>query len=87
MSQSRQIITYLFVAAMVVAPFLALFYDLNAGLAVMAAALIATTIVTIDASRVAEPRLRRRLRLLAWVNGAMGLFAAGLLAGRLLGAF
>lgn len=79
--------TYLFVAAMVVAPFLALIYDLSAGLAVMTAALIATTIVTIDASRVAEPVIRRRLLLLAWTNGAMSLAAAGLLAARLLGAF
>lgn len=85
MSQGRQVITYLFVAAMVLAPFLALLYDLNAGLAVMAAALIATTVVTIDAARVAEPLLRRRLLILAWVNGGLGLIAAGLLAGRLLG--
>jgi hypothetical protein len=79
--------TYLLVAAMVVAPFLALLYDLNAGLGVMAAALIATAIVTLDASRVAEPPLRRRLLLLAWVNGGLGLLGAGLLAGRLLGTF
>lgn len=72
---------------MIAAPFLALIYDLSAGLAVLAVALIATAVVTIDASRVAEPPLRRRLLVLAGVNGGMGLIAAGLLAARLLGAF
>lgn len=85
--QGRQVITYLFVAAMIAAPFLALIYDLSAGLAVLAVALIATAVVTIDASRVAEPPLRHRLLVLAGVNGGMGLIAAGLLAARLLGAF
>jgi hypothetical protein len=83
-SQSRTIITYAFAAAMVAAPFLALIYDLTTGLAVMTAALAATAYVSLDASRVAEPPLRQRLRVLAAVNAVLGLIALGLLAARLL---
>jgi hypothetical protein len=82
-SQSRRIITYLFVAAMVVAPFLALLYDLNAGLAVLTAALAATAYLTFDVAWEAEAELRRRLLVLGAVNAVFGLIALGLLIVRL----
>ncbi len=43
--------------------------------------------VAYDASQAAAPEMARRLRLLARVNGAMGLIAAGLLLARLGGLF
>ncbi len=86
-SQSRQFVTYLFAAAMVAAPFIALLYDINAGLAVLTLALLATAYAAYDASPAAAPEMARRLRLLAGVNGAMGLIAAGLLLARLGGLF
>jgi hypothetical protein len=56
---------------MVAAPFLALLFDLAAGLAVMAIALGATAWLALDAARTAEPTTSRRLRILAGVNGAL----------------
>jgi VIT1/CCC1 family predicted Fe2+/Mn2+ transporter len=82
-SQGRRIFTFVFAAAMVAAPFLALLYDLTAGLAVLTVALAATAYLAIDAAREAEPILRRRLRILGGVNAALGLIALGLLAARL----
>ena len=83
MSQTRRIVTYIFAAAMVVAPFVALLYDINAGLGVLTLALLATAYAAYDASQAAEPDLAKRLRLLAGVNGVLGLVAAGLLLARL----
>jgi hypothetical protein len=79
--------TYAFAAAMVLAPFIALLYDINAGLAVLTLALLATAYAAFDASPAAEPEMARRLRLLAGVNGVLGLLAAGMLLARLGGAF
>lgn len=87
MSQSGRIVAYLFAAAMVAAPFIALIYSVNAGLAVMCLALLATAYAAHDASRAAAPELARRLTLLAGVNGLLGLIAAGLLIARLSGVF
>ncbi len=87
MSQGRRIITLVFAAAMVAAPFLALLYDLTAGLAVLTVALAATAYLAIDSAREAEPVLRRRLRILGGVNAALGLIALGLLAARLTNLF
>lgn len=86
MSQSRRILTYLFAVAMVIAPFLALLYDLTAGLAVLAAALAATTYVAYDVARQVAPARRGRLLVLVGVNGGLALLATGLLAARLTGA-
>ncbi len=72
---------------MVVAPFLALLYDLTAGLAVLAAALAATTYIAYDVARQVEPARRGRLLVLAGVNGGLALLAIGVLAGRLAGVF
>lgn len=60
-----------FGAAMLAAPFLALLYGWNAGLAVMAAALAATTGLAIQAGRTAPPEVRRRLLPVAVVNGLL----------------
>jgi hypothetical protein len=56
---------------MVLAPFLALLYGWNAGLAVMAFALAATTYLVFDAYRTAAPDLRSRLRPLVALNIAL----------------
>jgi len=53
------------------APFLALLYGLNAGLAVMTIALGATTAFGANTSRGAEPEVRRRLLLMVVVNGVL----------------
>jgi hypothetical protein len=57
-----------FAGAMVVAPFLALLYDVNAGLTVMALGLLATAYLCFDTSRSAEPPIRDRLRTVVIVN-------------------
>lgn len=87
MSQTRRIVTYVFAAAMVAAPFIALLYDINAGLAVLTLALLATAFAAHDASQAATPEMARRLRVLAGVNGVLGLIAAGMLLSRLGGVF
>jgi hypothetical protein len=60
-----------FGGAMVAAPFLALLFDLAAGLAVMAIALGATAWLALDAARGAEPAMRWRLRIVASANGVL----------------
>jgi hypothetical protein len=77
----RRAIGCLFAGAMVGAPFLALLYDLAAGLAVMAVALGATAYLAADAARGARPEVRRRLVVFAVVNGALAAICLwGLLA-------
>jgi hypothetical protein len=56
---------------MVAAPFLALLYDVAAGLAVMAAGLGATAYLAEDAARTADEGQRRRLRRFAVANGIL----------------
>lgn len=60
-----------FGGAMVVAPFLALLFDVAAGLAVMAVGLGATAYLAEDAGRTAEVGVRRKLRWFAVVNGVL----------------
>jgi multisubunit Na+/H+ antiporter MnhB subunit len=67
----RRLIGCGFGGAMVAAPFVALLFDLAAGLAVMAIALGATAWLALDAARAAEPGVRRRLRMFAGVNGVV----------------
>ena len=69
--------------AILVAPFLALLYDLAVGLAVMALALGATASVAVQAGRTAAPPLRRRLLAAATINGALALLVAVALVARL----
>jgi len=57
--------------AIVVAPFLALLYDVGAGLAVMAVALGATAWGAVQGARLAARPLRRRLFAAAAVNGVL----------------
>jgi VIT1/CCC1 family predicted Fe2+/Mn2+ transporter len=57
-----------FAGAMVVAPFLALLYDVNAGLIVMALGLIATAYLCFDTSKSAESPMRDRLQTVVIVN-------------------
>jgi hypothetical protein len=80
----RQAAGYLFAGAMVAAPFLALLFGWNAGLAVLAFALAATTFLTLDALRRAPSELRPRLRWLAALNGVLTLFAVVILVVRML---
>jgi hypothetical protein len=58
---------------MVVAPFLALLFDVAAGLAVMAAGLGATAYLAEDASRTVEEGMRKRLRWFAVMNGVLAM--------------
>src|SRR6187551_901682 len=80
----RRLASYGFVAGMVLAPFLALIYGLNAGLAVMACALAATTYLAYDTYRTAAHELQPRLRLLVAINAGLTLLCVGLLIARLL---
>ncbi len=68
---------------MVVAPFLALLYGLTEGLAVMVGALVATAFLAFDAARRAAPQVRRRLMVVAAVNGVLAVAGAVVLVARL----
>lgn len=70
---ARKLAGYGFVAAMVLAPFLALIYGWNAGLGVMTFALASTTYLVVDAWRTADPATRLRLRPLLGINAALTL--------------
>ena len=59
--------------AILAAPFLALLYDLDAGLAVMSLALSAVGLLAVLAGRDAEPELRQRLLAVGAVNAALAL--------------
>lgn len=84
MHENRRIVPYFFVAAMVAAPFLALLYGVTLGLGVLAVGLAATTFLALDAAKSAEPGLRQRLQVLAFVNGALTVAGIGILLVRLL---
>ena len=62
-----------FAGAILVAPFLALLFDPVAGLLVMTLALAATAFLAGDAARAATAPARRRLLVLAAVNGVLAL--------------
>lgn len=68
-----QIAGCLFGGAVFLAPFLALLYDLTAGLAVMALALGALTVAAYDAAAQADPPKRRQLLTAAALNGMLAL--------------
>jgi hypothetical protein len=68
---------------MVAAPFLALLFDVAAGLAVMAVGLGATAYLAAEAARRAEPAVRRRLRAFAVVNGVLTVVCLVVLAAHL----
>jgi hypothetical protein len=61
----------LFAGAMIAAPFIALLYDVDAGLIVMALGLIATGYLSYDSMKTAEPPLRDRLRTVVIINLAL----------------
>ena len=69
--------------AILVAPFLALLYGPDAGLAVMALALGATAFLTRDAARGAEADLRRWLLVATAVNGTLAAACVVVLIARL----
>lgn len=81
--QGRRLIGCGLGGAMVVAPFLALLFDVAAGLAVMAAGLGATAYLARDAARTAEEGARTRLRWFAVVNGMLAIACVVVLAIRL----
>jgi hypothetical protein len=61
------------VAAMVMAPFIALLYGTEFGLGVLAVTLGATAFLALDAGRFVDGIERRRLYLLAALNGLLGI--------------
>jgi len=67
----RRVVGYLFVAGMVLAPFLALTFSIEVGLAVMTFALAATTYLAFDALKHAQPELHSRLKLMAGINALL----------------
>lgn len=67
----RGLIGCLFGGAMIAAPFLALTFGLTEGLAVMVVALTATAYLAWDAARAADSAARRRLLVVAGVNGML----------------
>ena len=69
--------------AILVAPFLALLYGPDAGLAVMALALAATALLTGDAARSAKATLRRWLLVATAVNGTLAATCVVVLIARL----
>ncbi len=70
----RRAVGCLFAGAMVAAPFIALLYDINAGLIVMALGLIATAYLAFDSMKTAHPAVRARLRIVVMVNLALAAF-------------
>lgn len=80
----RKLAGYGFVAGMVLAPFLALIYGWNAGLAVMSLALATTTYLAHDAWRHGQQEARQRLRGLTAVNATLTIFCVAVLVARLL---
>jgi hypothetical protein len=70
-SRVRKLVGCLFTAAIFVAPFIALLYDIEAGLLVMAVALAATTYVVWDFGRHAAGEQRKRLALVAILNASL----------------
>jgi hypothetical protein len=73
-----------FGGAMIVAPFLALLFDLAAALAVMAVGLGATAYLAVEAARTAELETRRRLRGFAVVNGVLAVVSLVVLVVRVI---
>jgi hypothetical protein len=69
----RRLIGCGFAGAMIVAPFLALLFDVAAGLAVMAIGLGATAYLAMEAARATAPKTGRRLRAFAVVNGLLAI--------------
>jgi len=72
-----------FGGAILVAPFLALLIDLNAGLVVMGCGLTATASLAFEAARSVDADQRKRLRVAASVNGLLAVACLTLLAARL----
>jgi hypothetical protein len=66
--------------AILAAPFLAVLYDLDAGLAVMAVALGAAAYLALQALPAADATLARRLRLVAGVNAVLAAACLAMLA-------
>lgn len=69
--------------AIVIAPFLALLYSMDLALAVLALALGFTTWLALQVASVSGPAYRSRLRMAAWLNGAMMVATLAVLALRL----
>ncbi|MGI8644475.1 MAG: hypothetical protein ACR2LS_10215 [Thermomicrobiales bacterium] len=75
--------TCLLSGAILIAPFLALLYDLDAGLGVMALTLAASVELARQAQARAVPEMRQRLRVVMVVNALLALICAVILAVRL----
>lgn len=79
----RQAGTCLLSGAIVIAPFLALLYDLDAGLAMMALTLLVSVELARQALPQAAPELRRRLRAVMVVNALLAVLCGVILVVRL----
>lgn len=77
-------LTGCYVLAMVVAPFLALIFGINAALLVMIVTLSATTYLVLIAARTMGAAARSRMRLTAVLNAVLALACAIVLIVRLL---
>jgi lysylphosphatidylglycerol synthetase-like protein (DUF2156 family) len=77
-----QAVTCLLSGAILVAPFLALLYDLDAGLGVMALTLAASVELARQATRRAAPEMRQRLRIVMLVNAGLAVTCAVILVVR-----
>lgn len=82
-AERRRVIGCLMVGAMVAAPFIALLYGINVGLAMMGLALLATSYATLSAARHTTIGNRQTLRLLAAGNAILALLCVAALVLRI----
>ena len=78
-----QLVGCLLASSIAAAPFVALLYDLDAGLAVMALALGATAWLTRESARGLGAAQRSRLHAAALLNGVLALVCVAILVARL----
>lgn len=79
----HQAMTCLLSGAILVAPFLALLYDLDAGLGMMAVTLGASVEIARQARHRATPEMRQRLQVVMAVNAGLAIACAVILVVRL----
>lgn len=73
----RRILTALFALGIFLSPFAALLYGLDWGMRVMAFALLATAISSLDAAQIADPPRDRQLRIVSVVNTVLAVALVG----------
>lgn len=78
----HQAMTCLLSGAILVAPFLALLYNLNAGLGMMTLTLAASVELARQARQRATPEMRQRLQVVMAVNAGLAIACAVILVAR-----